>query len=112
MREVTEFTIKRSEWLRGEGRARSRLLRGSDAKKCCVGIYLSACGIPDSHLLDIRAAEDVRLPTPLWLHREWLHQEDAFRLYEINDDQIEEQDRELEIASIFAAHGITVTFED
>lgn len=39
-----KLTIDRATWLRGEGENVSRLLRGSDGKKCCLGFYCLAKG--------------------------------------------------------------------
>lgn len=116
MTEVTEFTIKRSEWLRGEGNSVSRLLRSTDLKRCCVGIYARACGIPDPAIIDmgwpnvgserINGGFRWRVPETHWLAQ-------LNNLAGVNDDEGSSSGaRESTIAAIFAKHGITVTFED
>ena len=110
---VTAFKIDRAIWLRGEGHERSALLRVRDGKRCCdsVGIYLSACGVPDENLQDVRCAENVvGLPKQAkWLitgeHRRGSSNL-AQRLYTENDNAAKES----AIAALFAEQGITVTF--
>lgn len=140
MTEVTAFVIKRSEWLRGEGAINSYLLREEDGKRCCVGIYARACGVPDDHLagqswpMSPSQAKDCAntrigwaepkpwvLPEGHWL-LERLHDltEGFTNLSNINDARMDntdfatfrEDDRERLVAKVFARHGITVTFED
>lgn len=114
---VTAFVIKRSEWLRGEGPGLSKLLRASDQKRCCVGIYARALGVSDEKICE-RAWP--------YIGRAWYHGEGPYWevrqteaewlgpvLAGINDKQdMNENEREEGIAGIFANHGITVTFED
>jgi len=110
---VTEFVISRKEWLRGEGMRNSALLRKSDGKRCCVGIFARACGAPDASIID-----------RVWPRRwdrwapEWLFQEEEFfesydSLAAVNDKtDLPDAERERVIAAMFAAQGITVTFTD
>ena len=51
---MKKFTITRSNWLCGEGGRVSFLLRSSDGKKCCLGQYATACGIPDKNIINIQ----------------------------------------------------------
>jgi len=48
-----QFTVKRSEWYRGQGYTGSRLLREQDRKRCCLGFLGRACGIGDNEMLDV-----------------------------------------------------------
>lgn len=108
MTPVTAFVIDRTVWLRGEGIARSKLLRPDDGKRCCVGIYLGACGVADEALSGVPAAHNaVNVPDmPRWLL------EDVGGLYADNDAYggLTEERREELIADGFARRGITVTF--
>lgn len=134
------LTISRKVWWRGET---SKLLgtacgETTSRKQCCVGIYLSALGAPDSELFDIGGAQQVSrhgLPKEaLWLVRESPLEPrrggepsleprrgvcyrdptvEAGSLYGINDNKdLSEEDRETKIKERFARQGVTVTFED
>jgi len=109
METTMKLEIDRRKWLRGE--YPSRLLRVSSRKQCCVGIYLSALGVPDEALLD-RCYADSCGVGPLPEEARWLlgHSADAHALYVRNDDAMAEETREIAIAAIFAKHGIEVTF--
>lgn len=48
-----EFIIDRTLWLRGEGPTRSRLLRPSDGKMCCVGQMCKQLGLTDNDISDV-----------------------------------------------------------
>lgn len=50
-----KFTVKRSEWLRGEGEDDSYLLRSSDNKKCCFGFLAIQRGIPEEAIKDVHS---------------------------------------------------------
>ena len=115
---VTAFEIRRQEWMRGE---RSRLFDPTRAResRCCVGLYLRACGVPDAALADRSNASDIRdvqLPDETeWLFDEFAEapcygdSEAAEFLYDENDST---DVAESSIARLFAAQGITVTFRD
>lgn len=138
---ITELTIKRSEWLRGEGVIDSALLRKSDQKRCCVGIYGRALGVSDTTLegkgwpnmrgyMDHGFIWDVKGTEAEWL----VADEDKTRRYlsTFNDIPLHsnicatspvdsrkhvksitsEAQREEFIAAIFKANGVTITFED
>ncbi len=104
-----KLVIDRSKWLRGD--RDSYLLRPSDQKMCCVGMYLAQCGVPLDDLRWKVTAEDV-LPLPVTT--QWLVATDndlAVVLYGVNDDRtLTEEDREVGIASEFAKVGVQVEF--
>jgi hypothetical protein len=54
-----KFTIERSKWLRGEGGAKSGLLRGSDGKMCCIGQVCSQLGVKNESLENLKSVEQV-----------------------------------------------------
>lgn len=90
----------------------SRLLRREDGKRCCVGIYLKACGMSDSQLLDLTTADQLVGLLPVeaqWLQRNGVN----LPLYQLNDSvSIIKASREAQIATEFAEHGVIVTFTD
>jgi hypothetical protein len=49
-----KLVIDRSMWLHGEGivGGESSLLRTRDGKRCCLGFYCAALGVPDEDLAD------------------------------------------------------------
>jgi hypothetical protein len=132
-----DFTIKRSLWLRGEGSTKSRLLRESDGKMCCLGQYALACGLSRSQI------EGCEAPISLITHSRMKPQkaEDWADAYEIADwmklyqrngpgfdtamrthdlmsandyDELgfTEAERETSIIGYFAKIGVNVTFVD
>lgn len=126
-----EFTIDRDKWLRGEGHSASKLLRPSDGKMCCLGMYLLACGLTPEEIQDQDAPGDVAwnatrvdgMPRrPIWNEGKlsWLLKDNAndcsetcVQLMSANDDQrrfVEETNREEKVAELFAKEGITVHF--
>lgn len=122
MKTVTSFVIKRSEWLRGEGATESRLLRSTDGKRCCVGIYARALGVPDEAVCEglwplnanfnPERKTDCRWRIQAESEASWLLHAMATGLSELNDGLRIPGNREQGIAAIFAANGVTVTFED
>lgn len=111
-----KLVIDRKIWLRGEGKAPSRLVRQSDGKQCCLGIYLLACGMPHASLLNAAVPIDVTREIPEEAH--WLFSDDASSLMIYNDALIREGEevavveaiREKHITELFAKHRIDVTF--
>lgn len=118
-----KLTIKRKEWLHGEGSSKSYLLRPNDEKKCCLGILAIACGISPAALRGRRApAELLDLP-PMPEYYQWTVNlaevrsttaaDEAMRVNDMIGVTIEsEQEREQLITQIFREHGIDVQFED
>ena len=110
-----DLIIDRNEWLRGEGGIKSFLLRESDGKRCCVGIYARALGVPDNQILNCpwprQGSSSVE---SVWRADEadWLIPgvDQLYSLGGINDAYIDETDREGQIAAIFAEHGVNVSF--
>lgn len=133
---VKSFTIDRSIWLRAlppvpPGQpiddikaTGSYLLREIDRKRCCLGIYLQACGVPDVVMEGIaspgylfRERSEARPLMPEWLvDRDWDLGEGgnsfvATALMEINDDDtIDDAAKEAFIIRTFAGEGVEVTF--
>lgn len=119
---TNEFVIPRDRWLRGEGDGGDvYLLRPADAKMCCLGIYLEACGAHASDLLNRRYPSSVSAPLPN--AAEWLIERlsqlvrgdtaEAVKLANANDNShLSEVDRESTVKKLFERRGIKVTFVD
>jgi hypothetical protein len=126
-----KLIIDRSKWLRGEGSAKSKLLRASDGKMCCLGQFGLACGFTPDDLVDIASPDDSNGLGKTWKDKgnaSFLFRNDGGNslyvnrtdvcctLMEKNDDYASdyytEAERESRIAAIFAANGVTVTFID
>lgn len=119
MEQIKELVISRSIWLRGGPEGESKLLRTTDNKMCCLGIYLEACGIAKDQLEDVEtpANMDPGQEIPVWLLEDDLDPDDsspvARELMMVNDDSnVSEEKREDFIASEFEKQGIKVTFTD
>lgn len=107
-----ELVIDRRIWLRGKGFEASKLLRREDQKRCCVGIYLQALGVPDKDMEDRSGATSMELPSEAtWLvHRGW-KSDIAGELYEANDRKgLSLEAREAKIAKLFGTQGVKVKF--
>jgi hypothetical protein len=124
-----KLIIKKSEWLRGEGSTNSYLLRASDQKRCCVGIYCRALGVPDEAIRlrqwisnrdnelrdqfpDLKWLDDSNFPFKP-ISTESIYDSVTKRtLGEMNDEITPNYDRESAITRVFAKNGVEVTFED
>jgi hypothetical protein len=113
-----KLVIDRKIWLRGEGSANSRLLRQSDEKLCCVGIFGRAIDIPDDILKgqgSVRACSlSSRNQWPEWTTaspEQPNKSHDIYALYNWNDLMgVNEKEREEKIIELFAKHDVQVEF--
>lgn len=128
MSEVKEFTIDRKVWLRANEEDRrgygSYLLREIDQKRCCLGIYLSACGVPDKFLEGVgspgllhRQVPEVRDLIPRWLIcddpalSEGGNSMSCSSMMEANDDDTTgDIEKESFLTERFAEQGVRVVF--
>lgn len=113
---VKSFVISRKKWDRpgnNGGDTSGLLLRSGTGTQCCLGIYLSACGVPP------RALRNIDMPR--YLSAEWQRRlpgwliaaGTAVGLASANDCAgIPETLREHRVTEGFKAQGITVTFTD
>lgn len=111
---MKKLTIKRSEWLRGEGGCNSALRRRSDGKMCCLGFLgLSLGGTPEQ--LTERGIPDTTQGI------EWGYNfvvDDEYTnftayLMTINDSKLlPDQEREETLTKRFLEAGIEVEFID
>lgn len=120
---MIKFTVKRSEWLRGEGQYASKLLRGSDCKKCCLGFLALSLGANEEDIKGLAApvsAEVLRLNIP-WPEEFFvasqsgrkLHSHACAALMHINDDESSsDKDKEALLTKHLEKIGIKVTFVD
>lgn len=125
---ITEFTIDRKTWYRGQGGERSRLLR-QDGQKCCLGFFGEACGLSkprirgQMYLMSPLMKGSKKGPLPIidapelqWLflliaENKLSTNNEAGELARINDSvATSEKNREDYIVKTFANHGITVHF--
>lgn len=127
-----KLRIDREVWARGGRSANCLLSRSQDfggkRRQCCVGIYLSALGVPDDVLRGHGAADEFgvnqMLPeSALWLGQGMCRTDSAQRLYTVNDRSVglpirysedpileSEEHRERLVADEFALHGVDVEF--
>ena len=104
-KELEKFTVKRSEWLRGEGSEASFLIRPRDDKKCCVGFFaLQVIGLGEFDLFGARRLVLEETPPTLRFTIE--------TIYSVNDSRLFGQDRETALKELFRAAGYEVEFVD
>ena len=108
--ETIKFTVKRSNWFRGEGSERSRLLRG-DGKMCCLGFLALSCGFTEEEIL--------QKPTPMQIQLISARSSIEFpligysRLMRINDAEGHSEGlREELLKKEFEFHSVEVEFVD
>jgi hypothetical protein len=125
---VTEFTVKRSEWLRGEGPSPSFLLRNRDKKMCCLGFFCLAAGCSLNDLANTQVPSELEgeckanIAEQLLLQGLDLHLPVVNDLMTANDRSTEihgldidihsEEEREQVIAKLFAQMEVKVNFVD
>lgn len=125
---VRELTIDRNLWYRGCRSDASRLERSFDGKRCCIGFYALACGIPREQILERTYLSACAVASTRPPHEaQWLDAGDheavdpwfrnitdtvGFELAAINDDPLlTERVRESKIAELFLLRGnVRVTF--
>ena len=106
LKKINDLVIKRSEWLRGKGAGSSYLLaKGSERKQCCVGIWFTACGVPDPVIRNRQsheALEDADLDKIITRRTVGVWFEKLYDAYHINDDEdVSEYKREMKIKKFF-----------
>jgi hypothetical protein len=114
---MKRLTIDRQTWLRGEGFAKSFLLRPSDGKMCCLGFLgRDVCGLSPEHLegkkspgFDFDLTEEWTQVSSLITYA--FESIDLIKLMTINDDSSRsDSQREVALTDIFAKHDIQVKF--
>jgi hypothetical protein len=110
-----DITIKRSEWLRGEGAATSKLLREADQKMCCVGFACLAYGINREEILGCSGVSNVNRAVtrklPSWYRND--HSSDLADAYRENDEEDTlAETRERRLVKLFERNGDNLIFVD
>lgn len=121
---MKSFTIERKSWLRGEG-SRSRLLRSSDNKMCCLGFYAMSCGLSEIDIRDEstigfvinndlsllnKVSRDINILIEIY-DGDYYGTSVAIALVETNDNKkMKDCEREVEITKLFASVGVRVSF--
>jgi hypothetical protein len=129
-KKVTEFTIDRSKWCRGQGSTISKLLNAETGKMCCLGFYACVIGFKPEEIAGI-GSPDVGPPEFIkaWREKEsanWLFKSDSS--FGVSDERslacsdlmldndstsyTSEAIREEDIARTFAQNGVIVKFVD
>lgn len=114
--EVKAFTISRAKWFRAEDNGcatvdqmESALLL-MDGRQCCLGHYLSACGVPKKSLRGNAVPSHIWQELPMWAR--WVVNYEH-QIATLNDEPTTDAAvREERITSEFAKHGIAVSFVD
>lgn len=102
---VTKFTIDRTVWWRGGVTALLDMGVGT-RRQCCLGIYMTACGVPDHDIANCGLPLSTR-------HADgWLGVSEIVKPFvDANDVRgLPDHDRERLITAAFAQQGITVEF--
>ena len=120
-----QLIIQRSKWYHGKTGVGSKLLR-ADGFMCCLGFFALALEATKEEILNKTAPFDmVEMTSNVFEEKaDWLfkkredgsprdNSETCCCLMKVNDNDLTiEKDREIEIARIFAAHGVEVVFVD
>lgn len=123
---TTHFTITRSRWSGVDPKKGSSLLERVTKRQCCLGFYCSAIGIKETEieswgsvsgliegLYPLSPPEEIQwLGAGEYLYLKGSSTSKEDKLMTLNDSSMPLPEKEEEIAAIFAANGITVTFED
>ena len=126
---VTEFTVKRKEWLHGEGSGGSFLLRGSDSKMCCLGFFCVAAGCDPADLAGVQVPHELDGECKAAIREQLIREDDPTTHPQVVNDlmtandrytnvrgtdmDIEtEEKREEVITKLFEQMGVKVNFVD
>lgn len=117
-----KVTIKRSQWLRGEGFLRSRLYRKEDGKMCCLGQVALAEGCSVDDIAEKMAPSDLgcKLSKLTQLNiikstnsKSYVDNHICMSMMETNDDEyISDSRREKELVSLGCKAGYELEFVD
>lgn len=117
--EMKKLTIKRSEWVRGEGPWLSKLFT-SKGKRCCLGFFGNSLGIPDREMKEIGSPgkfneifrnEIFRAKTTLFPEILDEFSVSYAEFIEANDDEsISSYDRERILKGLFKRIGVEAEF--
>jgi hypothetical protein len=134
---MATFTVKRSEWYRGQGSKDSKLLR-EDGKRCCIGFVGQQVGFTDEQLLNMSSVQQQAAKNsdiekwpawmkgyhltsadkemwPAWMKRHYLTSADKEiqSAYLTNDCMpLTDAERETSLQEIFKRNGDEIVFVD
>ncbi len=124
------FEVKRSEWVRGESTVSALLVEENDRdiahpdrKRCCLGFFAKACGIPDSQISGLPTPAVLQGPKPAsadWnalmkkgMSMSRVNSDLCGELMNCNDNRdLTDDERETKLAQLFSKLGHTVVFVD
>jgi len=119
---ITEFTVKRSEWLRGGLDLKKSKLMNDMGERCCLGFLGQACGINDKNMIGLyRPYETYTLnksgyglwPAFLVDYDNEINTSSCNAIMAVNDSYYySDAKREELLKKEFKKHGITINFED
>ena len=125
MSERLKVVVERSKWLRGEGWEKSKLLRSTDGKMCCLGFACLAMGATEEQINNMNSPTMVcnmggGLELPMLtmvdtdhLGRRLIHKDPVSEAMMINDERIlSESAREARLTQLLAKVGIDLEFVD
>jgi hypothetical protein len=106
-----QVIIKKSEWLRGEGKINSYLYRSTDGKKCCIGFFCEQVLGLDTRLLQgVQVLSQVIENPDEDKYSKWIEGEEV---YDLNDDHyMGDEERMEQLKQIAAKHGYDFVFVD
>jgi hypothetical protein len=115
-----KLTIRRSQWLRGEGSHRSCLLRSTDSKMCCLGFYALAVGCTSEDIADVKIpslleVKQIRLEglTERGIGDTLDNSSLCWDLVATNDNEsLGDSERERKLTALFQTLGTQVQFID
>ncbi len=119
-----KFTVKRSEWLNGEGGINSKLLREKDGKKCCLGFCCLQLGCTEDEIKNMHNPWEVvsrygsegkfKKICELFCDEERRDYLDWTAKLMLHNDMISttQDTRELQLIMLFAEKGHELVFED
>ncbi len=113
---MLNVVVKRSEWLRGENRSNSYLLRSDDGKMCCLGFVARTLGATAQDIMDRRTpmtVDSIEWPDPQYNQRIIEQFSATVQMMDINDAQtMDETEREQRLSALAEAIGIHFTFTE
>lgn len=110
---MLNVVVKRSKWLRGEGSDRSRLLRPSDGKMCCLGFVCLVAGATPDKICDLAEIEQV-WPTSDMIKERGIEGKQRWSdAYHLNDSvEYTDSEREEDLIEWGKNNGIAFMFVD
>jgi hypothetical protein len=123
-KDVKSFTVKRSDWGRGNTGLNSVLYNTDNGKLCCLGFYALSCGLRKQDIKDASSPSylvnntyklwETKLVRDTTINPRYLNSVDVFaceNLMRTNDSELlSDKQRETQLTKQFAKLGIKVKF--